>query len=88
MSVGTLKVKSTLPDSYITVLVNGITRKAKHDVDPVGQTFLIEQLSKAELLRGLVANAEILRELSQKKRNLLLYGNLRLKHHGSIVEDF
>ena len=57
----------TLPVSNITVLVNDIIRKAKHEVDPVGGKFLVKQLSKTELPRGLVGNAEISRELSQRK---------------------
>ena len=60
--------RKTLPGSNITVLVNDIIRKAKHGVDPVGRKSLIEQLSKTELSRGLVRNAEISRELSQRKR--------------------
>ena len=36
----------TLPGSNITVLVNDIIRKAKHQVDPVGRKSLVEQLSK------------------------------------------
>ena len=58
----------TLPGSNITVLVKDIIRKAKHEVDPVGRKSLVEQLSKTELPRGLVGNAEISRELSQRKR--------------------
>ena len=57
-----------LPGSNITVLVNDIIGKAKHEVDPVGRKSLVEQLSKTELSRGLVGNAEISRELSQRKR--------------------
>ena len=55
----------TLPGSNITVLVNDI-RKAKHEVDLVGRKSLVE-LSKTELPRGLVGNAEISRELSHRK---------------------
>ena len=44
----------TLPRSNITVLVNDIIRKAKHEVDPVGRKSLVEQLSKTELPRGFV----------------------------------
>ena len=58
----------TLPGSNISVLVNDIIRKAKHEVDPVGRKSLVEQLSKTELPRGVVGNAEISRELSQRKR--------------------
>ena len=58
----------TLPVSNISVLVNDIIRKAKHEVDPVGRKSLVEQLSKTELPRGLVGNTEISRELSQRKR--------------------
>ena len=58
----------TLPGSNISVLVNDIIRKAKHEVDPVGRKSLVEPLSKSELLRGVVENAEISRELSQMKR--------------------
>ena len=43
-------------------------RKAKHEVDLVGRKSHVEQLSKTELPRGVVENAEILRELSQRKR--------------------
>ena len=75
MSVEILKVKWSLtetsfPDSNITVLVNDIIRKAKHEIDPVGRKFLSENVSKTELPRGLVGNAEIPRELSQKKCKL------------------
>ena len=58
----------TLPGSNISVLVNDIIRKAKHEVDPVERKSLIEQLSKTELPRGLIENAEISRELSHRKR--------------------
>ena len=60
--------EKTLPGSNISVLVNDIIRKAKHKVDPVGRKSLVEQLSKTELPRGLVENAEISRELNQRKR--------------------
>ena len=49
----------TLPGSNISVLVNDMIRKAKQEVDPVGRKSLVEQLSKTELPRGLVGNAEI-----------------------------
>ena len=39
----------TLPGSNISVLVNDIIRKAKHEVDPVGRMSLVERLSKTEL---------------------------------------
>ena len=58
----------TLSGSNISVLVKNIIRKAKHDVDPVGKKSLVEKLSKTELPRGLIRNAEISRELSQRKR--------------------
>ena len=58
----------TFPGYNITVLVNDIIRKAKHEVDPVGRKSLVEQFSKTELPRGLIGNAEISRELSQRKR--------------------
>ena len=58
----------TLPGSNITVLVNDIIMKAKHEVDPVGRKSLVEQLSKTELPRGHIGNAEISRELSYRKR--------------------
>ena len=58
----------TLPGSNISVLVHDIIRKAKHEVDPVGRKSLVEQLSKAELPRGVVGNAEISRELSHRNR--------------------
>ena len=58
----------TLPGTNITVLVNDIIRKAKHEVDPVGRKSLVEQLSKIEIPCGLIGNAEISRELSQRKR--------------------
>ena len=57
----------TLPGSNIPVLVNDIIRKAKHEVDPGGRKSLVEELSKTELPRGLVENAEISRELSHRK---------------------
>ena len=52
----------TSPGSNISVLVNDIIRKAKDEVDSVGRKFLVEQLSKTELPRGFVGNAEISRE--------------------------
>ena len=58
----------TLPGSNITVLVNDITRKAKHEVNPVGRKSLVEQLSKTKLHLGLVGYAEISRKLIQRKR--------------------
>ena len=58
----------TLPGSNISVLVNDIIRKAKHEVDPIGRKSLVEQLSKTEIPRGVVENAEISRELSPRKR--------------------
>ena len=76
--------EKTLPGSNITVLVNDIIRKVKHEVDPVGRKSLVEQHSKSELPRGLVGNAEISRGLSQGNVNLLLRLNLRLKYRGSI----
>ena len=60
--------RKTLPCFNISVLVNDIIRKAKHEVDPVERKSLLEQLSKTELPRGLVGNPEIPRELSQRKR--------------------
>ena len=39
----------TLPGSNISVFVNDIIRKAKHEVDPVGRKSLVEQLSKTEV---------------------------------------
>ena len=57
----------TLLSSNISVLVNDIMWKAKHEVDPVGRKSLVEQLSKTELPRVVVGNAEISRELSQRK---------------------
>ena len=57
----------TLPGSNISVFVNDIIRKAKHEVDPLGRKSLVEQLSKTEVPRGLVGNSEISRELSQRK---------------------
>ena len=59
---------TTLPGSNISVLVNDIIRKVKHEVDPVGRKSLVEQLSKTELPRGVVENTEISRELSQRQR--------------------
>ena len=38
--------RKTLPGSNISVLVNDIRRKAKHEVDPVERKSLVEQLSK------------------------------------------
>ena len=60
--------EKTLPGSIITVLVNDIIRKVKHEVDPVGRKTLVEQLTKTELPRDVVGNAEISRELNQRKR--------------------
>ena len=61
----------TLSGSNLSVLVNDIIRKAKHEVDPVERKSLVEQLSKTELPRGLVENAEISREFSQRKRKFI-----------------
>ena len=58
----------TSPGSNITVLVNGIIGKAEHEVDPVRRKSFVEQLSKPELPRSLVGNAEISRELIHRKR--------------------
>ena len=77
----------TLPGSNISVLVNDIIRKAKHEVDPVGRMSLIKQLSKTKIPRGLVGNAEISRELSQRKRKSTTPRNLRLKYRGSIGKN-
>ena len=59
---------NTLPGSNISVLVNDIIRKAKHEVDAVGRKSLVEQFSKTEIPLGVVGNAEISRELNQRKR--------------------
>ena len=77
----------TLPGSNISVLVNDVIKKAKHEADPVGRKSLVEQLSKTELPRGVVGNAEISRELNQRNVNLLLRVNLRLMYHGSIGKN-
>ena len=61
-------VNGSLPGTNISVLVNDIIRKAKHEVDPVRRKSLVEQLSKTELPPGLVGDAEISRGLSQRKR--------------------
>ena len=58
----------SLSGSNITVFVNDIIRKAKHEVDLVGRKSLVEQHSKTELPRGLVGNAKISGELSKRKR--------------------
>ena len=42
--------------------------KAKHEFDLVARKSLVEQLSKTEFPRDVVGNAEISRELSQRKR--------------------
>ena len=47
----------TLSGSNISVLINDIIRKVKHEVDPVERKSLVEQLSKTELPRGVVGNA-------------------------------
>ena len=60
--------EKTLPGSNISVLVNDTMRKAKHEVGPVGRKSLVEQISKTELPRGVVGNAEISRALSGRKR--------------------
>ena len=60
--------EKTLPGSNISLLVNDIIRKAKHEVDLVGRKSLVEQLSKTELPRGVVGNAEISQELNHRKR--------------------
>ena len=58
----------TLPGSNISVLVNDIISKAKHEVNSVGRKSLVEPLNKTELPRGFVGNSEISRELSHRKR--------------------
>ena len=60
--------EKTLSGSNISVLVNDILRKAKHEADPVGRKSLVEQLSETELPRGVVGNVEISRNLSRRKR--------------------
>ena len=50
-----------VPDTNITVLVNDILRKARHEIDPVGRNVLIEQLTKTEVPRGIVDNANVAR---------------------------
>ena len=57
----------SLPGSNITLLVKVIISKAKHEVDSVERKSLVQQLSKTDLHRVLVGNAEISRELSQRK---------------------
>ena len=48
----------TLPGSNISVLVNDIIRKAKHEVDPVGRKSVAEQLS---ILNFFAISLEILK---------------------------
>ena len=54
-------------DTNITVLVNDILRKARHEIDPVGRKALIEQLRKTEVPRGILGNADVARELASKR---------------------
>ena len=63
---------NTLPGSNISVLVNTKSTKLENKS-------LVEQLSKTELPRGLVGNAEISRELSQRKRKSNTPSNLPSK---------
>ena len=58
----------SLPHTNITVLVNDILRKARHEIDPVGRNALIEQLRKTEVPRGIVGNADVAKELASKRR--------------------
>ena len=58
----------SVPATNITVLVNDVLRKAGHEIDPVGRNALIEQFSKIEVLRGIVGNAYVARELASKRR--------------------
>ena len=58
----------SVPDTNITVLVNNILRKARHEIDPVGRNALIEQLRKTEVPRVIVGNVDVARELASKKR--------------------
>ena len=72
----------TLPGSNISVLVNDITRKAKHELDPVGS------LSSNNLvkLNFLAVSSEMLKSRESWVKgnvNLLLRVNLRLKYRGS-----
>ena len=57
-----------VPDTNITILVNDILRKARHEIDSVGRKALHEQLRKTEVPRGIVGNADVARELASKRR--------------------
>ena len=73
MSLGTITEKvvvdgKSVPDTDITVLVNGILRKTRHEIDPVGRQALTEQLRKTKVPRGIKGNADVARELASKRR--------------------
>ena len=69
VSLGEMVVHGkSVPDTNITVLVNDILRKARHEMDSVGRKTLIEQLRKTKVPRGIVGNADVARELVSKRR--------------------
>ena len=74
----------TSPGSNISVLVNDIIRKAKHEVDPVGRKSLVEQLSNLNFLAVSSEMPKSRESWVKGNVNLLLRVNLRLKYRGSI----
>ena len=58
----------SVPGTYITVHVNDILRKARHEIDPVGIKALIEQLRTTEVPRGIVGNSDVARKLAPTTR--------------------
>ena len=52
----------SVPETNVTVLVNDILRKARHEIDPVGGKALIDQLP-----RSIVGKADVTRELASKR---------------------
>ena len=58
----------SVPDTNITVLVNDILRKARHEIDLVGRKHLIKQRMTTEVPSGVVGNADVARELASKRR--------------------
>ena len=55
-------------DTNLTVLVKDISRKVRHEIDPVARKALIEQLRKTEVPRHIVGNADVARKLASKRR--------------------
>ena len=58
----------SVPHTNITILINEILRKARHEIDPVGRKALIEKLRKTDVPHGIVGNTGVARELASKRR--------------------